>query len=796
MRYKSFFKWVCLFMFLSLVPIACDDGATSDHHDITTETGDDGEGQGGKEDTTRCPSECSDRCDTNGQCIPEETTCPEECLGNCDEHGQCLPDDVTCPDTCQNGCNADGSCACPDTCQKGCDANGVCVSDDVSCPDTCQNGCNADGSCACPDTCQNGCDAKGVCVPNDVTCPDTCQNGCNADGSCACPNTCKNGCNADGSCACPDTCQNGCNADGSCACPENCQNGCNADGACTCPSSCKTSCNPDGVCCKDNNCKGVCNNDGNCVTCDGGKAITQIRFVKPFTNSASKTTNISIAEWDLKKLKDASENNASKRTTDTMTIWVKTSDGTQYQMNDKSNKCKPEIALSCFDTDVNGSLDTSTGTAVKGSWNQSKGLLTIQSTTKAGSTTCTASLKNDKHINDSLNTRSLNFNALKDFQKFKVFAGQIQGNKSDPVFGDPSDNIVKNGVFDPQGFDFIDDDTFYFSRVCDNGKTTDGTPWRRSFCVHQNTKNDHSYTDAILQVPGAGHAQTLSYESGSPGYLWFANFGTLIDDKYMHGYQKTRILTRFPLDQKGKYNKNPKELPGTHYYYSKYKQNGKVYNQGVIWLEAAVDNLNNMIAIRGTIQSTQDPRHIWVYKLSNITDNLSTSQNDYVVYIEKTLNSFKNAIADIDQGSDGEGRKYTIDKSKLKDLSTVTELNTFNKDVPGAQGIALANGFIFFVKENIETVGSNQFKSTLTTHVFTYAGTQIGSGFSLEFDSSSTLFNSFQYDGKEYKFNGYVESEGIRYRNGKVYIFVKVRFNSDKLNNLRTAYILEIDIAQ
>ena len=487
-----------------------------------------------------------------------------------------------------------------------------------------------------------------------------------------------------------------------------------------------------------------------------------------------------------------------------MTIWVKTSDGTQYQMNNASSKCKPEITLSC------------TGSAVKGSWNQSKGLLTIQSTTTAGSTTCTASLKNDKHIKDTLQTRSLNFNTLKDSKKIKIFAGQIQGNKTDPVLGDPSDNNAQKGVFDPQGFDFIDNDNFYFSRVCDNGKTTDGTPWRRSFCVHKNNKGDHSYNaDPVLQMPGAGHSQNLSYESGSPGYLWFANFGTLVDDKFTHGYQKSRILTRFPLDQKGKYNKSPKQIPGTHYYYSQYKQNGKVYNQGIVNLEAAVDNQNNMIAVRGTIQSSKTTRHVWVYKLSNITDNLSTVQTDYPVYIEKTLNSFKNAIADIDPD-----RKYTIDKSQLKDLSTVAHLNTYSKDVPSAQGIALANGFVFYVSEIIceetnrndkkkETCApiikdnikvnkprNNYYISTITTHIYTYAGEKVGS-YSITFDSSTL---SGKKDAPLYindieKFNGYVETEGIRYRNGIVYIFAKVRFNGE-YDNLRRAYIFEIDITQ
>ena len=201
-----------------------------------------------------------------------------------------------------------------------------------------------------------------------------------------------------------------------------------------------------------------------------------------------------------------------------------------------------------------------------------------------------------------------------------------------------------------------------------------------------------------------------------------------------------------------------------------------------------------MIAIRGTIQASTEPRKIWVYKLSNITDNLSTSQTDYAVYIEKTLNSFKEPIADIDPD-----RKYTIEKSQLKDLSTVSHLNNFSKDVPGGQGITLANGFVFFVYENIENLGSNLYKSTLTTRVFTYAGTQIGSGFDLVFDSSTpNNIGSILNIGDGYKFNGYVEAEGIRYRNGKVYIFAKVRFNKKdgKLNNLRTAYIFEIDITQ
>ena len=67
------------------------------------------------------------------------------------------------------------------------------------------------------------------------------------------------------------------------------------------------------------------------------------------------------------------------------------------------------------------------------------------------------------------------------------------------------------------------------------------------------------------------------------------------------------------------------------------------------------------------------------------------------------------------------------------------------------------------------------------------------------FDSSTpNNIGSILNIGDGYKFNGYVEAEGIRYRNGKVYIFAKVRFNKKdgKLNNLRTAYIFEIDITQ
>ncbi|MBQ9816527.1 MAG: hypothetical protein IJM59_03515 [Proteobacteria bacterium] len=695
----------------------------------------------------RCPDACPDTCEDDGEC--PAVVCPESCPGHCDSSGECLIENV-CPAECPDSCDEDGICpqetACPAECPDSCDEDGICPQET-----------------ACPSECPDSCDEEGICPQEDV-CPPECLDSCGEDGTCPsipeCPENCQNGCDANGACLCPASCKSTCDLNGVCQCPATCKSTCDADGVCLCPASCKSKCDTNGVCQCPSECPKTCNGNGECPVLCGKETVQSMRF--------------SFNELDI--LVPGSKG----RTSDgEMKVFIKT-DKKEYSMD--VAPCKEDIQLTCADNGI-----------VKVGKNKTDPSRAMFTAVGVGATTCNVTIKGQPGMKGTIKIHVLNLDKL-----HNVLNAQNKSKEYIHLHSKPlklyAAQITSEYHRVSQGFDFYTNSnsefTYFFSQLLGQDTTKSG---HDNIYIFKYESNGNSNP---MIFPKSGHGQNLSVEkTNGKDYLWFGSCGT----KGNNGYSNSQTIARVEWNNNSQQSLDPSKIT-EHYYYS-----------GLKGLEPAIDSKNNRFAFRGSDKAGD---HVKIYRFS-----------------------------DVKKAGKKEVKIEGVGKISAKDLSGVSILNKFTKKKIAVQGMEIENGIVYAVgdrRAKLKTLDNNyKYVSEIYIYIYDYKGNNIAGSnyFDLSKDEyadkakyedkyiyflgTSTRNKSkqepkpstvkcvkadgkcceggeckgyfldnhklenmlhFEEDGFDYRHNGYLEAEGIRVSDGKLYLSVTVEYNKYKNN--------------
>ena len=426
---------------------------------------------------------------------------------------------------------------------------------------------------------------------------------------------------------------------------------------------------------------------------------------------------------------------------------------------------------------------------------------------KAGTTTCTVSLKGQPSIQGSIKLHVLNLDRLHNVLTYKN-----DSNVYTHLYKTPLKLIAKNRV--SQGFDFYNNKFIYFTQLpeIELTKTKDG----KTSYTHTQLDiftNDFSKNSKSMKFPASGHGQNLNVEHiGDTDYLWFASYGTLVcedetNTKCTDGYKRSQTIARVPWDE-SKSNQlfYPSDIKD-HYYYSDTTNSSYYYS-----FEPAIDVKNNIFAFRAAYN--KDGRtYVKTFHLSDV-EKLATSKV-----------TLKRPIQWINKNNELKtGYKPTV---TVKDISSLNAIHEFDKKKIAVQGMELENGILYTIgdaRAQLTTPeGKNKqydYRSEVSIYIYTYAGKSIAgetafkynkqgngseyiyhlttvtkplenlkkttvecknddsgkcTGYYMDNAKLDGLLN-FTENGIEYKHNGYLEAEGIRVADGKLYISATVKY--------------------
>ncbi|MBQ9818315.1 MAG: hypothetical protein IJM59_12740 [Proteobacteria bacterium] len=723
------------------------------------------------DDSVECPADCPEHCGKDGVCLPDDSVeCPADCPEHCDEKGVCLPnEEAGCPDECPDHCDEAGTCLpeekveCPAECPDDCDASGNCSSEcPAECSDTCIDGvCPEEKPVACPEACPDTCDSEGICP---VSCPEKCGGKCNDDGSCQndCPEDCPDNCIDASTCPpkCPQACPDTCNDEGMCPCLESCKTSCDNEGKCLCPETCKTSCNDDGVCQCPDACKDSCNKNGECPVMCGSETVESMYFLFP-------ENDLLIPGYKARQAV-------------TIPIYIKTNKKTY-----KNTEAPCEIVLKSSDTKI-------MKVAMKDN-------VPTFSPVAAGRTTGTATIKGQSmsatvKIN-VLNPDNLKENVAKKNSKdnlIHVYKGPFKLNRSGRVC---------------QGFDFntsvapTDSDFVYFTQLSEDPISVEGKPYRTRIVVFPDKLSDLKGAKKAMSLFHFGHGQGVSVEhTDKQDYIWVGSYGTLksktdqsIIDK---GFGSQQTLVRIPFEPEKSYYPEDKTLE--HYYLPPLKS-GYFHK-----LEPALDVKNNRFVLRAK-NSGDKKTYIKIYGFKDVSNLKLSSKEVTLAHPILTFNK------------DGKVVEKKI-STKVKDFSNLTPIHEFAVEGFPVQGVAMDNGLIYAVTNNSKELSTTVSKKPgdythnfqITVKLYSQGGTELASynlqnskanGGYLINSEMDAIVNEYDESGKPAYWNvGYFEPEGIRVRDGKVYISIsgKRDYYDDKGKVARTGaqYIFVYDLAK
>ena len=703
-------------------------------------------------DKPQCPAACPDSCDDNGKCLPDDhEKCPDDCPNSCDDKGKCLQVGTEeCPPECLNTCDENGTCppdepaACPDTCPENCDLNGNCPSAEcpASCPDDCQDGvCNPPSETHCPEACPDSCDSEGNCKK---ACPEACVDSCDDDGQCPikCPTDCPDNCLDETTCpfTCPAACPDKCDPDGKCPCPESCKTSCNDEGVCQCPSECAT----------------TCNSNGECPVMCGDETVESMYFLFP-------ENDLLIPGYKARQAV-------------TIPIYIKTNKKTY-----KNTEAPCEIVLKSDDTKIMKVAMTDN--------------VPTFSPVAAGRTTGTATIKGQNmsatvKIN-VLNPDNLKENVAKkdkDGNLIHVYKGPFKLNRGGRVC---------------QGFDFntsvapTDSDFVYFTQLSEEPISEKGKPFRTRIVVFPDKLSDLKVAKKAMSLFYSGHGQGVSVEhTDTQDYIWVGSYGTLKSktdkDVIDKGFGSQQTLVRVPFEADKSYY--PEDL---EHYYLPPEKSGTYFHK----LEPALDIKNNRFILRAK-NSGDKKTYIKIYSFKEVSDLKLSSK-------EVTL---ANPILTFDKDGNVVEKKIT---TKVKDFSTLKPIHEFAVEGFPVQGVTIDNGIIYAVTNNSDSEltkpdgqYTHQFK--ITVKLYSQGGTELASynlqnskanGGYLINTEMDPIVNEYDEAGNLKYWNvGYFEPEGIRVRDGKVYISISSKkdyYNEDnKVERTAAQYIFVYDLAK
>ncbi len=496
-----------------------------------------------------------------------------------------------------------------------------------------------------------------------------------------------------------------------------------------------------------------------------------------------------------------------------MTVYIQT-DKKTYNM--ETAPCKSDIVLSIDDESI--------ATVAQNTTTPKNARFTA---VKTGKTRSTASLKGHPEMKGTITIRVLNLDRLHESISYKN-----ESNKYIHLYKKPLKLIAKNQV--SQGFDFYTTDFMYFTQLpeLDVTKTKDGKI-EYSHTQLDIFQNDYKKNSASMKFPASGHGQNLIAEHiGEKDYLWFASYGTLEctdnNTKCTDGYKRSQTIARVDWDIS-----NPNQLiyPSDikdHYYLS--DKTGESFFHS---FEPAIDVKNNTFSFRATYD--KDHRtYVKTYHLSDVK-KLGTS----TVKLQRPIQWINKNNEFIT------GYTPTI---TVKDFSTLKPIHEFDKKRIAIQGMELENSLIYTVGDAralLKTLEGNdkqyEYRSEISIYIYTYGGKSVGGAMPFHYDKLengneyiyhlTTVDNpvknlkkatvdcknetsgkcsgyymdntkldgllNFTENGIQYKHNGYVEAEGIRVMDGKLYISATVKYNyieSGKKQMVRRQAILVYDL--
>ena len=476
-----------------------------------------------------------------------------------------------------------------------------------------------------------------------------------------------------------------------------------------------------------------------------------------------------------------------------MTVYIKTDKNT-YNM--ETAPCKADIVLTMGDKSI--------ATVAKNTSAPKNATFTGVS---PGTTTCTVKLKGQDGITGSIIVRVLNLDKLNGNLAYESDGKYSHLHKSLKMI---STTRVS------QGFDFYNKDFMYFTQLpkVKNGQTKDGkVDYDRTEL--KIFKNDFATNGTPMIFRAAGHGQNLSVEHiGDKDYLWFANYGDLIcndsNTTCSDGYKRSQIISRVLWEDNGK-EMYPSDA--TENYYYKDKDESYYYS-----FEPALDTKNNKFAFRASYKKDGEV-YVRIYHLNAVKAIAASTEKYKLPYAIQWINK------------ENEFKKDYKPSLIIKDLATLTPLNEFHKKKIAVQGLEIENGIIYTVdglpKKLAKPEGKHLYKSEIPIYIYKLDGTSIGGpnaatstaqGNGKEYvyylNTKSEMAETIQYmdgekqksytgyflnnseldgmlnfteNGIRYEHNGYLEPEGIRVSDGKLYLSVTVRFAyKDKNGNDQT----------
>ncbi|MBP5539590.1 MAG: hypothetical protein J6X69_07205 [Bacteroidales bacterium] len=310
----------------------------------------------------------------------------------------------------------------------------------------------------------------------------------------------------------------------------------------------------------------------------------------------------------------------------------------------------------------------------------------------------------------------------------------------------------------PQGFDITRDGKVYYLRV----SNAENCKFRMFLNrVQPNASTFHSGTEACIECHFFGHGTNFSIEEdGDDKYVWIATWGNKVtseDPQKNKQYWNEQIIGRFKF-QDGS-SVQPKDVPD--YFYIGQRRD----------IHVAIDTEGDDLMVYYTDGDPVTPRHFVIYSLSEAMK--APLRN-------KTLSS-------LTYGGDGSDVEEVTDSPTLKvhDLTKITKKAEFgfqgqaqaqayvegggDPSDPEAlsyynyQGFEIHDGAIYFYE------GEGQYKTSDKSHayitVFNYAGQVIEKRTKVNIAED---WNALESNG--ITSNGYMEGEGLKVRNGFLYV--------------------------
>ena len=321
-------------------------------------------------------------------------------------------------------------------------------------------------------------------------------------------------------------------------------------------------------------------------------------------------------------------------------------------------------------------------------------------------------------------------------------------------------NELGDGAFNtvPQGFDISQDGRVYYLRVsnAENCKF-------RMFVnrVHPNATDLHYGTEVWMECHFFGHGTNFSLEeNGEDKYLWVATWGNKVsseDPVKDKQYWNEQVIGRFKF-QHGRYVRPSNAVD---YFYIGQRKD----------IHVAIDTEGDDLMVYYADGNPDTPRHFVIYSLS---EALKAPLRN------KTLSS-------LTYGGDGSSVEEVTDSPTLKvhDLTKIAKKAEFgfqgqaqarayvegggDPSEPGAlsyynyQGFEIHDGAIYFYEGEGGYRPSNKSYAYIT--VFNYAGQVIEKRTKVNIAED---WNAQESNG--ITTNGYMEGEGLKVRNGFLYV--------------------------